>query len=347
MIRFKTIKIPKLFRSLVILIVVLLLLTLFVRMVPKEKVQETMQFFLEKLDLKMMLSLQSPALSFGPPMEILANGDDFSETPKVLISSGEAEQEHDHYYELPFTEEELELMRQIGALQEEGANTAVKPTDGDTLYDNPKKDYEVLIYHTHTTESYFPTEQYYYVPMDKDSHSNDLDFSVVKVGRVMANALRKHEISVLHDITIHDIPNVVGVPYDKAYQTLKKVLAKNKKIQVVLDIHRDAVGSRENSREVYLTEIDGVKMSKFSIVIGKNHDGWEKNNAFAEKVQEIANERYPGLCRGIIQNERAKYNQVVSDKAILIEVGSYGNTLEESIETAKCLGEILAEAMKK
>ena len=75
---------------------------------------------------------------------------------------------------------------------------------------------------------------------------------------------------------------------------------------------------------------------------GLEHPNWSQNLKFAIKVQQKADELYPGLFKPIhLTNSR--YNQHVAKAANIIEVGATGNTLEEAIESMKYLAKILSE----
>lgn len=50
---------------------------------------------------------------------------------------------------------------------------------------------------------------------------------------------------------------------------------------------------------------------------------------------------YPGLCVGIVEKPKGKFNQFVSNHYALIEMGSNFNTIEEAKETAVLLGEVI------
>ena len=91
-------------------------------------------------------------------------------------------------------------------------------------------------------------------------------------------------------------------------------------------------------------------MAQIMFVIGTNdgggkHPNWKNNLKFAVKVQEKANEMYPGLFRAI-NLRSATFNQRVGEAASIIEVGATGNTLEEAEASMKYLAEVLEEVLK-
>lgn len=216
----------------------------------------------------------------------------------------------------------------------------IKPSGGKPI---------VLIYHTHTTESYMPSEAYNYEPRDQAYHTNDLRFTVVRVGEVLSSELSKMGISVLHDKTVHDVPSYM-YSYSNSLKTLERVLKGNPSIQVVLDIHRDApVSDPQKSREMTTVKIEGKYYSRIMFVVGTDktfpHPHWKENYKFALLLQEKLEELYPGITREIDLREE-RFNQHVSKKALLVEIGSHGNTLEESMESAKALAKALYEVLR-
>ena len=85
-------------------------------------------------------------------------------------------------------------------------------------------------------------------------------------------------------------------------------------------------------------------------VIGSNgsgleHPNWQSNFNFAVKVQEKANEMYPGLFKPIILRN-SRYNQQLGKAACIIEVGATGNTLDQTLLSMKYLANIMNETLK-
>lgn len=202
-----------------------------------------------------------------------------------------------------------------------------------------KKD--VIIFHTHTCESYTPTKKNNYEASGKFRTTN-LDYSVVKVGRELKKELEKLKFHVIQNETKHDYPAYTG-SYTRSLATVEEMLKKNKNTEIVFDIHRDAVGSKSDYAPT--TEINGEKVAQLMFVIGTNdgggkHPNWKNNLKFAVKVQEKANEMYPGLFRSI-NLRSATFNQKVTNAASIIEVGATGNTLEEATASMKYLAKVL------
>ena len=117
---------------------------------------------------------------------------------------------------------------------------------------------------------------------------------------------------------------------------------------LVIDLHRDALGN--NSNYAPSVKIGDEVVAQLMFVIGTNgggleHTNWERNLKTAIKIQEKANEMYPGLFKPIILRN-SRYNQHVSDGACIIEVGATGNTLEQCNASMKYLAKVLEEILK-
>ncbi len=201
---------------------------------------------------------------------------------------------------------------------------------------------KAIIYHTHTCESYTPTELYNY-ESGGNYRTTDLEYSVAKVGDELTNQLMLYNWTVIHDKTYHDYPSYNG-SYSRSLNTINQLIAENSDTDIAIDVHRDAIGDSSYAPKV---KIGDEYASQLMFVIGTDvaipeHRNWHQNLKFAIKVQQKANELYPGLFKPIILRNSA-YNQYVSKAACIIEVGATGNTLEESMCSMKYLARILNE----
>lgn len=204
---------------------------------------------------------------------------------------------------------------------------------------------EILIMHTHTTESYEPFERDYY-EADFTSRTTELDKTVVKVGEIIAERLRAAGIGVIHDTTLHDYPQYSGA-YDRSCQTVKEILAKNPDIKIVLDIHRDAIEDSQGVRYAPVCEVDGENAAQVMIIVGsKNVPNYNINLRLASMLQAKLDADYKGLARPILFADR-NYNQELTHGSLLLEIGSNANSLEEAFYTAELLGLALSEMFEK
>ena len=203
----------------------------------------------------------------------------------------------------------------------------------------------ILIFHTHTCESYTPTEQYNY-QQTGNFRTTDLNFSVARVGDELTNYLMGYGFNVVHDKTYHDYPAYTG-SYTRSKTTVENILQSNP-TDIIIDLHRDAIGSKSNYDPS--VKIGDDVAAQLMFVIGTNggglyHPNWQTNLKFAIEFQQKANEMYPGLFKTmIVRNSR--YNQHLGKAATIIEVGSTGNTLEQCMNSMKYLSKVLDEYRK-
>ena len=201
---------------------------------------------------------------------------------------------------------------------------------------------DILIFHTHTCESYTPTEQFQY-EASGTFRTTDLNYSVVRVGDELEKYLCNYGYSVVHDKSYHDYPAYTG-SYDRSIITVKNLLSKYQNTDIVIDLHRDAIGDNTYAPKVKIGE---EYCARLMLVIGTDgggltHDNWRENLKIAIKLQQKANELYPGLFKPIIVRN-SRYNHQVSKGACIIEVGATGNTLEECLNSMKYLSKIYDE----
>lgn len=199
----------------------------------------------------------------------------------------------------------------------------------------------VLIYHTHTCESYTQEEGFEYASTG-NFRTTDLNFSVSRVGDELENNLKNLKFNVIHDKTYHDFPAYSG-SYDRAYGTVENLVNEHSNYEIIFDIHRDAVGS--DGKYAPTVKIGEEYAAQLMFVIGTDaggleHPDWRKNLSFAFKVQSKANELYPGLFKPIMLSN-SRFNQNLSKGACIIEVGATGNTLQQAMNSMKYLSIVL------
>ena len=203
----------------------------------------------------------------------------------------------------------------------------------------------ITIFHTHTCESYTPTEQYNY-QQTGNFRTTDLNYSVVRVGDELTNNLVEYGFNVIHDKTYHDYPAYTG-SYTRSKTTVENILKSNPS-DIIIDLHRDAIGSKSNYDPS--VKIGDDTAAQLMFVIGTNggglyHPNWQSNLKFAIELQQKANEIYPGLFKTmIVRNSR--YNQHLGKAACIIEVGATGNTLEQCMNSMKYLAKVFEEYNK-
>ena len=192
----------------------------------------------------------------------------------------------------------------------------------------------ILIYHTHTTECYRNNEGI--------SNTRDEAQNVVAVGEAMAKIFRAAGYETIHltDVFNEDFSGA----YAASRAAVEKFLEKNPTIQVVLDVHRDAISS--NGIDYYpVTEVDGKKAAQVMLVCGTDskglsHPNWRNNFTYALALSRKMGSLYGELSRPV-NLRRDRFNTHFTDYTLLLEVGSAANTLEQAVYG----GELTAKAM--
>ena len=221
------------------------------------------------------------------------------------------------------------------------ANLLQQPLTWDLKADAPT----VLIFHSHATESYEKEPGY---EETSPYRTLDTNYNMVSVGERVAQLLEAGGIRVIHDGTLHDYPSYNDA-YGNARQTVADILDKNPSICLVLDLHRDAAEDVNGRQKISTATVEGNECANLMLVMGSDSGGlsfpdWERNLALAVKLQAQLEQTYPGLCRPI-KVVSGRYNQDLSTGALLIEVGTAGNTHAQALRAAEYLAEgILALA---
>lgn len=203
-------------------------------------------------------------------------------------------------------------------------------SDNGTELETPvqAKERPIAIYHTHTDESYVPTE---------GRASVESEGGIIEVGEAFAQALKERGIAVIHDRTSH-VPHD-SMAYDRSRRTAVELLKKNP--IALLDIHRDAV-----PKEEYTDEVNNTTVSKIQFVVGRQNPNQEANDSFARQIKQVVDRKYPGLVKGIFYG-KGKYNQDLAPRLILIEVGTHTNTRQEAERGAAIFASAAQEVLAR
>ena len=193
----------------------------------------------------------------------------------------------------------------------------------------------VLIVHTHATESYLPASEGNY-------HTTALENSVRDVGSVLAKTLESKGISAVHDQTLHDSPSY-NQSYSRSYVTTSELLEKYPSVQCVIDLHRDAISSDSPAATV---SVSGRTCARYSYVVSTAVPTYDSNLKFIDAMNRTAEADFQGFT-GKILERGYRYNQDLSRKYMLLEIGYNRNTIEDARNTAEIFAEILAETLKE
>lgn len=206
---------------------------------------------------------------------------------------------------------------------------------------------QVLIYHTHTTESFEPYVREY-LDADFNYRTTDDTKNMIMVGNAIQAELEAQGIGVIHVTEVHDYPSYNG-SYGRSRESIVPILEQYPSIKIALDIHRDAISNDEYAAQPYI-EIDGKEAAQIMIISGCD-DGtlgmpnYMQNFHFACALQNQLETDYTGFTRPILFDYR-HYNQDLTNGSLLIEVGSHGNTLEQVQYSGQLIGRSLCSLIK-
>ncbi len=203
----------------------------------------------------------------------------------------------------------------------------------------------VVVYHTHDTEAYKKTSAYSYKE-SAEARTENQNYSVVKVGQELVKQLYlQNGIRAIHDTSTHEKPKL-STAYSRSLGTAANYCENSLNDVILIDVHRDAFSSRSWNPSYVV--VDGKRVARIMVVIGKgkgfkDQPDWDKNLKYAQELTDALNKIHPDLARQV-KIKDGRYNQHLSDCAILIEVGHHQNTLDEAINAtpylAKALGEV-------
>ena len=194
---------------------------------------------------------------------------------------------------------------------------------------------QILIYHTHSQETFV------------DSVPGDTADSIVGAGELLAQILREeYGYNVVHDTGEYDVESRDNA-YSVSLPAIEQILGENPTIEVVIDLHRDAVLEGK-----LVTELNGKPTATFMFFNGLSYTKAagniaylenpyiDENLAFSFQMQVIANEYYPGLTRRIYL-KGYRYNMHLRPRSLLIELGAQTNTVEEIMNACAPIAHIL------
>jgi len=201
----------------------------------------------------------------------------------------------------------------------------------------------VVVYHTHTTESFMP--ELFPDPAvrrdhdpDREAFSADRSLNVVRVGKELADRLADLGLAVRHIRTVHDPGGWSGRSgaYFRARKSLMAELGAVHSPVVVLDIHRDAVS--------HSTPVGGDRAASVLFVVGRHNPWWQWNYVFARNLSSGLSAVAPGLSRGVCILDGC-YNEDLSPLALLVEIGGVDSTMQECLTSARILAGVLADCL--
>ena len=195
-----------------------------------------------------------------------------------------------------------------------------------------KKEPIIYIYNTHDTEKY--------------SLPFSTDYSITPNVKIASYILKDHLNnygieSTVEKKEIKDYLNKHKVDYSYSYAASREYMLEEIKkhdYKILIDLHRDSASHKQT-----LYEKDGKKYAKVMFVLGQDYETYKNNQSFLKNLNDRIDKDYKGLSRGIYIRKNSRFNQDLSSRAILLELGGVDNTLEEINNTLDVFARILSE----
>lgn len=290
---------------------------------------------LNPVDPKSLLAREMPGMHDQMPVLLRAGSGGRDEAPQDIgpVPAGQGGGGGQSRFFYPPDDPTPEELEEPEALQPDETGS-LSP-----LSEDPALHKTVFIYHSHNRESFLPELG----PDAKDPNHSKIN--VTLVGKRLARQLEAKGIGAVS--SSKDYASAVesynwNHSYQYSRQTVKQAMAGYQNLEYFFDIHRDS-----QRRSKTTVTIGGQDYAQVYFIIGHKNPNWRENEAFASKIHEKLEARYPGLSRGIwgksAANGNGEYNQSMSPNSVLIEIGGIENTLEECYRTADILADVIAE----
>ena len=244
---------------------------------------------------------------------------------KELLASGKKNNEIDIMHDDDYSD--MEELKKISSYIEDP-----NPVD----INNPI----IYIYNSHQLENY---------------SNKSLDIYGITPNVLMASYILKEKLNtmglstVVETTNLTDFLNANGWNHASSYKASRLLILNNKSkyntLKYFIDIHRDSV-----SKEVATININNKNYARILFVVGLEHDNYQKNLDNMNALNKLCEKYYPGLSRGIYKKSgpgvNGIYNQDINEFTMLIEVGTYTNTIDEVFNTIEALSNILYKYIK-
>ena len=215
----------------------------------------------------------------------------------------------------------------------------------DNYVPDPKPDIKieepiVYLYNTHQTEEY--------------ALSNNEEYNVKPTVMTLSYILReklnnKGIKTIVEENNVSEFLKANNWNYASSYKVTRLLLddikSKNKSLKYFIDLHRDSV-----SKKISTININNISYAKILFIVGLENPNYKTNLEKIEKLNNMINQKYPGLSRGIYKKKgkgvNGVYNQDFDPNTILIEVGGEDNTIDEVYNTAEAISNVLSDYIR-
>lgn len=194
----------------------------------------------------------------------------------------------------------------------------------------------VYIYNSHQLENY---------------NNNNLEIYGITPNVLMASYLLKEKLnqkgisSIVEDTNLTEFLSLNNWDHSNSYKASRIFILDKKNtypsLKYYIDLHRDSVG-----KKISTVSIKSKDYARILFVVGLEHDNWNSNYNLANDLNNLFNDKYPGLSRGILKKEgptvNGIYNQDISTGSMLIEVGGVDNNISEVMNTLNAICDVLS-----
>ncbi|MFB4212275.1 stage II sporulation protein P [Shouchella sp. JSM 1781072] len=206
----------------------------------------------------------------------------------------------------------------------------------------------VLIYHTHSYESFLPELGLEGAENADQAISSDPELNIINVGKHFADRLSNH--GIVADVDKTNMNAYMAERNMSNYYTASRQIIEEKletqQYDLLLDFHRDSV-----RRDVTAVTINNETYARVFFVVGTAHPNADAQLATAKEFHNLIEEAYPGLSRGVFEKDLSQgngiYNQDLADTAMLVEFGGVDNTMDEALRSADVVADLLADYYKE
>jgi len=199
----------------------------------------------------------------------------------------------------------------------------------------------VYIYNTHQSEEYSSNNLSIY----------NIKPTVLLASYMLEEKLEKYGINtIVEDANISELLRVNNWNYASSYLVTKMLMTQakndNSTLKYFVDLHRDSV-----SYDKTTTVINGKSYAKVLFLLGLENPNYKESRKVISRLNEIINNKYPGISKGIYEKGgigvNGVYNQDFSSRCILIEVGGVDNNIEEVSNTINAIADMLNTYIKE
>ena len=220
-------------------------------------------------------------------------------------------------------------------------------TGGEAQTFDPADGPVVLILHTHATEAYLPAGTAYLEGTVGDfAYSEDSSRTVVAVGKALCDVLNSSGIPAIHCTELHGENGTLRNSYSRAAECIEAYRERYPSIRYVIDLHRDGILTSGGEYVRTLASGTAEPTAQIMAVVGSDgngteHPDWESNLSLALALRDALNRENATICRPV-SLRNASYNQELAPCALLLEIGSGANSVDEAIRAAELAGRELA-----